>query len=64
MTNILVIGDIVCIETGYDIVIGFAPDDKVILDIAGLSDEQYFDIIGNYDDSDNIITWHSDGKER
>ena len=49
MTNILVIGDIVRTETGHDMVIGFTHGDKVILDSGGISDEQYFEVIGHYD---------------
>lgn len=60
MTNILVIGDIVCTRTGHDMVIGFTPEDRVILDRRGISDEQYFDVIGNYDESDKQVTWHDE----
>ena len=62
MTNILVIGDIVRTETGYDIVIGFTYADegyrfdKVILESGGISDLERFDVIGNYDDIEDKVT--------
>lgn len=59
MTNILVIGDIIRTKIGQDMVIGFTPNDKVILDFGGISDEEYFDVIGNYDEADNEVTWHN-----
>lgn len=63
MTNILVIGDIVRIKTGYDMVIGFTPDDKIILELGGISDTKHFDVIGNYDDAEGFITLHeTDGR--
>lgn len=47
MTNVLIIGDVVCTKTGHDMIIGFTPEDKVILDRRGLSDEEYFEVIGH-----------------
>lgn len=48
VTNILMIGDIIRTPKGFDMVIGFTHDDKVQLDLQGISDEQYFDVIGHY----------------
>lgn len=58
MTNILIIGDIVCTESGHDMVIGFTNNDRIILQSGGISDQEYFDVIGNYDDVEGVITWH------
>jgi hypothetical protein len=58
MTNILVIGDIVCVKTGQDMVIGFTPDDKVILESGGISDTERFDVIGNYDNAEDTVSLH------
>lgn len=57
MTNIIVIGDIIRSDNGLDyVVIGFTHDNKVILDHGGISDQEYFNVIGHYDAaSDNIV---------
>lgn len=47
MTNIIIIGDLVCTNNGHDVVIGLTLDDKVILERRGLSDETHFDVIGH-----------------
>lgn len=60
MTNIFVIGDIVRTKTGHDMIIGFTPDDKVVLKSGGISDAEYFDVIGNYDSTEGTITFHGD----
>jgi hypothetical protein len=58
MTNILVIGDIVRIGDGYDLVIGFTLENKVILESGGISDVERFNVIGNYDDIEDKVTLH------
>jgi len=58
MTNILVIGDIVRTETGLDMVIGFTPENKIVLKTNGISDEEFFNVIGNYDDIEGKLTIH------
>ena len=58
MTNILVIGDIVRTRTGHDMVIGFTPDERVMLDRRGVSDEEYFDVIGHYDTHTGKVILH------
>ncbi len=63
MTNIFVIGDIVRTRTGYDMIIGFTRDDKVVLESGGISDQERFDVIGNYDDTEDEVTIH-DQQER
>jgi hypothetical protein len=61
VTNILIIGDLVRsynFLTGPDMVIGFTPDNKVVLLYGGTSDREYFDVIGHYDRStDNLIMY-------
>lgn len=62
MTSILIIGDIVRTETGHDMIIGFTNHngifgtDKVRLKFGGISDEEYFDVIGHYDNIEEILT--------
>jgi hypothetical protein len=60
MTGCLVIGDIVRTETGHDIIIGFAPDDRPILECTGLADDYYCDVIGHWNDTDRTVTMHGD----
>ncbi len=59
MTNIFVIGDIVRTETGHDMIIGFTPDDKVVLEAGGISDIERFDVIGNYNDVEHELTLYN-----
>ena len=56
MTNFFVIGDIVRTKIGHDMVIGFTREDKVVLDLGGISDEQYFEVIGHYNDVEETLT--------
>ena len=60
MTNIFVIGDIVRTKTGHDIIIGFTQDDKVILESGGISDQECYDVIGNYDSIEHELTLYND----
>jgi len=64
MTNILVIGDLIRsynFLTGPDMVIGFTPDNKVILLYGGISDQEYFNVIGHYDrETDKVTIFHKD----
>jgi hypothetical protein len=61
VTDVLIIGDIVRTPTGFDMIIGFTPDDKVLLDMRGLSDEQYFDVIGHYDPDELGLVLYDNG---
>lgn len=66
MTSILIIGDIVRTETGHDMIIGFTNHngmfgtDKVILESGGISDEERFDVIGNYDSTEHTLTLYNE----
>jgi len=42
-------------------IIGFTVKDKVILESGGLSDMEYFDVIGNYDDIEDEVILHEIG---
>jgi len=56
MTNILVIGDIVRLSDGFDMIIGLTLAGKAILDRRGLSDDEYYDVIGHFDSTENKVT--------
>ena len=58
MTNILVIGDVVRTTTGFDMIVRFTPEDKVVLDRRGVSDNQYFDVIGHYNPDEGGLIIH------
>lgn len=59
MTNIL-IGDIVRTRIGQDMVIGFMPNDKVMLVSGSISDIEPLEVIGYYDSIKDQFILHSD----